>query len=68
MKEARILYLRNKEDRNGEPQPAKKLPRGFSAKMSKQQKKYWRAINKIVAEKDCTTSEARQIYKKQKAA
>jgi hypothetical protein len=68
MKEARILYLRNKEDHGNGVQTRTKQTRSNGTKMSQAQKKYWRAINKIVFENSCTIAEARQIYKKSKAA
>jgi hypothetical protein len=70
-KEARVLYLRNKNGEassNGDTRKAGNKPRGFGAQMSKQQKKYWRAITKIVKQEGCTTAAARQIYKDRNAA
>jgi hypothetical protein len=66
-KEARVLYLRNKD---GEPVEEKKrrMPTTFGARISKLKKKYWRAVNKIVTDQGCSVREAQQIYKKSKAA
>jgi len=66
-KEARVLYLRSK---SGEPVEEKKrsMPVGHGARISKQKKKYWRAVNKIVTDQGCSVREAQQIYKKSKAA
>jgi predicted transcriptional regulator len=64
--DAKVVYLREKE---ANPKPSRrKVSKSARAAIRRAQNKYWKSVDKIAAENNCSKAEARKILKTRKAA
>lgn len=71
--DARKIYLSNKNGNDSSvttsvASPKRKMSKSSRDLLRKSQNKYWKAVEKIKVQNNCSTAEARKILKRQKAA